>query len=343
VLRKGHIIAILVICVSSITAFTVLASAEEELIPSWIKTSVGFWINGDTSDQEYLSTVQWLIENDFIKIASDDEWKVKAGKLSFDKRQLEGDLEVLYKDVSRLIKENQRLQEEIDEMHDPYVYDSSPYTGSSYESDDYTELEINPEDYCYGYAECFVGTVTKIIDGDTIEVDGQSIRFALVNAPELNAYGGQDAKNFVESVCPVGSSVLVDEDDGQTRGSYGRTIAVVYCNDLYYNLNEAVIASGYAIIDTPYCSQSEFGSHYWPQIYGCTYNEPQQSQSGSTQPPKQESTPSQPSCDPSYPDFCIPPPPPDLNCSDISQKRFTVIGSDPHRFDGDGDGIGCES
>jgi len=30
-------------------------------------------------------------------------------------------------------------------------------------------------------------------------------------------------------------------------------------------------------------------------------------------------------------------------CKDIPQKRFTVIGSDPHRFDGDKDGIGCES
>jgi hypothetical protein len=62
------------------------------------------------------------------------------------------------------------------------------------------------------------------------------------------------------------------------------------------------------------------------------------------------STPSQSSvksvssnCDPSYPDFCIPSPPPDLNCADISQKRFTVTGSDPHGFDRDGDGIGCES
>jgi len=48
-------------------------------------------------------------------------------------------------------------------------------------------------------------------------------------------------------------------------------------------------------------------------------------------------------CDPSYPDFCIPPSPPDLNCKDISQKRFTVLQPDPHRFDGDKDGIGCES
>ena len=48
-------------------------------------------------------------------------------------------------------------------------------------------------------------------------------------------------------------------------------------------------------------------------------------------------------CDPSYPDFCIPTSPPDLDCGDIPQKRFTVLPPDPHRFDGDKDGIGCES
>lgn len=48
-------------------------------------------------------------------------------------------------------------------------------------------------------------------------------------------------------------------------------------------------------------------------------------------------------CDPSYPDFCIPPPPPDLDCADINAKNFTVIGDDPHGFDGDNDGVGCES
>lgn len=47
-------------------------------------------------------------------------------------------------------------------------------------------------------------------------------------------------------------------------------------------------------------------------------------------------------CDPSYPDVCIPPPPPDLDCGDISHRRFRVLGRDPHRFDGDKDGIGCE-
>ncbi len=59
----------------------------------------------------------------------------------------------------------------------------------------------------------------------------------------------------------------------------------------------------------------------------------------SSQNVKQQSS----NCDPSYPDFCIPSPPPDLNCADIPQKRFTVTGSDPHGFDRDGDGIACES
>jgi micrococcal nuclease len=44
----------------------------------------------------------------------------------------------------------------------------------------------------------------------------------------------------------------------------------------------------------------------------------------------------------SYPDVCIPPPPPDLDCGDVAYHRFTVYPPDPHRFDGDYDGIGCE-
>jgi hypothetical protein len=47
-------------------------------------------------------------------------------------------------------------------------------------------------------------------------------------------------------------------------------------------------------------------------------------------------------CDNSYPDECIPPPPPDLDCSDIDEDDFVVRGSDPHGFDDDNDGVGCE-
>lgn len=51
----------------------------------------------------------------------------------------------------------------------------------------------------------------------------------------------------------------------------------------------------------------------------------------------------QQSCDPAYPDVCIAPPPPDLDCGEIPHHNFRVVGSDPHGFDRDNDGIGCEA
>ena len=49
-------------------------------------------------------------------------------------------------------------------------------------------------------------------------------------------------------------------------------------------------------------------------------------------------------CDSSYPDLCIPPPPPDLDCGDDSvPENFQVLPPDPHGFDSDNDGIGCDS
>ena len=50
-------------------------------------------------------------------------------------------------------------------------------------------------------------------------------------------------------------------------------------------------------------------------------------------------------CDPSYPGVCIPPiaVSGDLDCGQIAFRRFEVIPPDPHGFDGDSDGVGCES
>ena len=49
----------------------------------------------------------------------------------------------------------------------------------------------------------------------------------------------------------------------------------------------------------------------------------------------------QSNCDPNY-NPCVPNVSYDLDCSDISFS-VTVTGRDHHRFDGDGDGAGCES
>lgn len=50
-----------------------------------------------------------------------------------------------------------------------------------------------------------------------------------------------------------------------------------------------------------------------------------------------------PVCDPSYPDTCIFPTPPKLSCTDIPHRNFRVKQPDPHDFDRDRDGIGCDT
>lgn len=57
--------------------------------------------------------------------------------------------------------------------------------------------------------------------------------------------------------------------------------------------------------------------------------------------PKPTPAPVRSNCDPNYTP-CVPNVSYDLDCSDISFS-VTVIGSDHHRFDRDGDGLGCES
>jgi hypothetical protein len=52
-------------------------------------------------------------------------------------------------------------------------------------------------------------------------------------------------------------------------------------------------------------------------------------------------------CHPSYPDYCIPPPPPDLDCPDVTGRkpfrvRHDVRNPDPHGLDRDRDGRACE-
>ena len=68
----------------------------------------------------------------------------------------------------------------------------------------------------------------------------------------------------------------------------------------------------------------EFSSEEWAEKYGCTQTKEN-------------------NCDTSYPDVCIPPSPPDLDCGEIPYRNFKVLPPDPHRFDSDKDWIGCEN
>jgi micrococcal nuclease len=63
-------------------------------------------------------------------------------------------------------------------------------------------------------------------------------------------------------------------------------------------------------------------------------------------PPIEPAVPSIPTpsrnCEASYPAVCIPTNPPDLDCGDVPYEDFVVLQPDPHGFDGNQDGRGCE-
>ena len=126
-----------------------------------------------------------------------------------------------------------------------------------------TGVKIFSNKECRGKADCFEGIVTEVVDGDTLDVNNVRIRLSLVNTPEINEAGYSDAKHFTEKSCKVGTHALVDEDDGQKGGSYGRMIGLVYCKYLKNSLNEALMNSGNAEILTQYCDVSEFANEDW--------------------------------------------------------------------------------
>ncbi len=78
----------------------------------------------------------------------------------------------------------------------------------------------------------------------------------------------------MQSVCSVGTTALVDEDDGQKEGSFDRVIGLVYCgNDNINNeksLNELLPEGRYASIYQEFCGISEFFSAVWAQSWVLT-------------------------------------------------------------------------
>lgn len=139
----------------------------------------------------------------------------------------------------------------------------------SRDDDSNQEQGLSSSNECQGQADCFTGKVTEIVDGDTLDVNNVRVRLSLVNTPERGDSGYLEAKGFTESMCPIGSEALVDEDDGQKEGSFDRLIGLVYCGNEKLVLNEHLLNERHAQIFEDFCSVSEFSEDGWVQKFGC--------------------------------------------------------------------------
>jgi endonuclease YncB( thermonuclease family) len=200
--------------------------------------------------------------------------------------------------------------------------------------------------------------VVEVIDGDTVDVrlNGEIVRIRLIgiDTPEVLdprrpvECFGREASAMAHALLD-GQTVALEADASQDdRDRYGRLLRYLWLPDSrLFNLE--MIAQGYAFeytYNTPYNYQQPFKQAeraareaqrgLWsPQ----TCNGEHRPADGA---PAPTAVPAG-NCDPSYPDVCIPPPPPDLDCPEISYRNFRVLPPDPHRFDRDKDGIGCET
>ena len=195
--------------------------------------------------------------------------------------------------------------------------------------------------------------VTSITDGDTFRAGDERVRLTGIDTPEISTGPecyGPEATDALAALIPPGTEVrLVLDVEPEDR--YDRTLAYVYrlSDGTFVNLSLARdgfatplrIAPNVAHADDVAAAAAEAraaGRGLWS---ACPVD-PDDVPTTTAAPPAPGSTVAGASCDPSYPDVCIPPSPPDLDCADIPYRDFTVLPPDPHRFDGGGDGRGCE-
>lgn len=204
-------------------------------------------------------------------------------------------------------------------------------------------------------------SVTDVYDGDTLTISsGEKVRFLQIDTPELSpaeCYGAEARKALVGI---IGSSPVTLESDpvSDDIDQFGRLLRYVKVGRANVNLKLVEIGAA-----TPYFYKGERGKYssqllkaaqkakakkigLWKMCPSTKLEPLKPATTGVTVAAPALASPSSvnPTCDPNY-QGCIPPYPPDLDCSDINKMGLApirVIGTDVHKFDGDGDGIGCD-
>lgn len=186
--------------------------------------------------------------------------------------------------------------------------------------------------------------VARVIDGDTIKVviDGAqySVRYIGIDAPQLGdperptewlALESREANRAL-----VEGQVVGLESDITDLDQYGRLVRHVWVGDVLVTAELVRLGLARAVSSPP--------DIRYDALLLAAEEEARQAGRGlwGSQPTVAVDA-GRDGCDPAYPDICIPPPPPDLNCGDIPYRRFRVLPPDPHHLDRDGDGVGCES
>ena len=82
------------------STFSIVSAQENSEIPAWIKTAVGFWVNDQISDKEFLKAIEYFVENEMIKVPSDE---------AIEDDVLINNLQILQSEVNTKIEQSREL------------------------------------------------------------------------------------------------------------------------------------------------------------------------------------------------------------------------------------------
>lgn len=71
-MRKLFLVSIVFAAVI-IIGLSINATAEESLIPAWIKNTARFWVDDQISDKEFLSALQYLVDKNILQIPAKEQ------------------------------------------------------------------------------------------------------------------------------------------------------------------------------------------------------------------------------------------------------------------------------
>ena len=195
--------------------------------------------------------------------------------------------------------------------------------------------------------------VAAVSDGDTLSLtSGARVRLVQIDTPELGSGECYSRKAAAElrRLLPAGSAVRLEADARLDRADrYGRLLRYVHARGA--NVNLVLVRRGAA---TVWFYDGRRG-RYAAALLAAARNARAEQRGlwGACRAIWNPYAPATTSprggrgnarCDPSYPGVCIPAYDRvgDLDCVHVAARNFRVVGRDPHGFDGDGDGVGCE-
>ena len=142
--------------------------------------------------------------------------------------------------------------QESDVAHDVAVQENIP-----------TDINIHPD--------AVQGTITRIIDGDTLVFDGDTYRLSLIDTPERGEDGYDEATNALELLCPVGSIAYMEADSVQGTDRYDRYLGVVWCEGNNYDTTAGEYLFDNGLLKkfyTGFCDDTEAATAQWAEESG---------------------------------------------------------------------------